>query len=121
MEMQPVTDPVQEAEIDVNVRAETPASLSSIPPLGYDLSSCASRFLSSALSGFFLDILILCVYGAAVLTGFRPGTMGLLYTLIEVPVIWGILGIFFYNEMLDLAGDVMQRAPFIRRWYRFGL
>jgi hypothetical protein len=35
--------------------------------------------------------------------------MGLFYTLIEIPVIGGILGMFFHNEIRDLAADLLGR------------
>jgi hypothetical protein len=118
MEIQPVPAPVQETKIDVSTHEGPPLYPSRISPQGYDLSSCATRFLSAATFGLFLNVLIFCIYGAAVLLGCRPGTMGLLYTLIEVPIIWGILGIFFFSEMLELAGVAIVRTQSIRRWYR---
>ena len=116
MDMHTVTSPAQEGIIEEAPREESTANVQCICPQGYDLGSCMARFRSAAFFGLFLDILILLLYDTAILMGFRPGIMGLIYTLIEVPVIWGILGIFFYREMLDLAGDIARRAPFLGRW-----
>jgi hypothetical protein len=121
MEIQTIHDSMNEMKANCSVHEGSPLNLLRLSPLRYDLHSCASRFLCSALFGFAQDLLILCLYGAAVLIGFKPGIMGLLYTLIEVPIIWGILGIFFYSEMLDLAGDIAEKAPALTRWHRLTL
>jgi hypothetical protein len=112
MELEPATDPV---EAHITGSPEPSVTGPDIAPLEYSLSSCSLRFLSSAFSGLFLDIVILCLYGIAVLLGFRPGVMGLFYTLIEVPVILGILGIFFHDEMSGLAEDIASLLPLRRR------
>jgi hypothetical protein len=117
MEMHPATDPIHEENLLGKAPEESAAILSQPAPLQYDLVSCLARFLSSASFGIALDILILSIYGAAVLMGCRPGAMGLLYTLIEIPIIWGIMGIFFYSEMLGLARDAARKAAVIWRWY----
>ena len=117
MEMQPATNPIHEANISGKAAEESVAALSQPATLRYDLISCSARFLSAASFGMVLDILILSIYGAAVLMGCRPGAMGLLYTLIEIPIIWGILGIFFYGEMLGLARDALRWASFLKRWH----
>lgn len=81
----------------------------------FDLRSYAFRFLGAVTFGVFIDIVILCLYTAAVTIGYEPGILGLYYTLIEVPVICGILGVFFMSEMIDLAGEIRERVlPLLR-------
>ena len=41
--------------------------------------------------------------------GYRPGFGWLLPVLAAVPLVWGALGIFFFNDMLDLAGEIVER------------
>lgn len=80
---------------------------------GHDLRSCAFRFLSALSAGLLIDIVIFCTYAVTVMMGYEPGAMGLCYALIEIPVICGILGIFFFTEMIDLAADIRKRLlPF---------
>lgn len=82
---------------------------SSSPLREYDLLSCTMRFLASALFGIFIDIAIVFLYGLAVLMGYHPGAGWLSGVLAVIPLLWGALGIFFYNEMLDLAGEIIER------------
>lgn len=63
----------------------------------------------AALFGVFIDIVLICLYGVVVLMGYRPGFDGLFSIMAAVPLIWGGLGIFFFNEMLDLAGEIVER------------
>jgi hypothetical protein len=80
------------------------------PPLQeYDLVSCVIRFFMAALFGIFIDIVLVCLYGAAALMGYRLGFDWLFFLIAAVPLIWGGLGIFFFNEMLDLAGEIVER------------
>lgn len=80
----------------------------------YDLRSCMRRFFSVAIVGIFIDLMIFFIYVLAVVAGYRPGTIGLFYSLIEVPIICGILGVFFFNELLDLTHEVVERVSQIR-------
>lgn len=119
METRHPTDLDRKPNIEANSNERLPEGKAGIHPMvGYDLNSCAARFMSAAAFGIKLDGLIFLVFGAAVLAGGAPGTMGLLYTLIEVPVICGILGIFFYTEMQDLAEDFVQTIMRRRRFFR---
>jgi len=81
----------------------------------YDLRSCMRRFFSVAIFGIFIDLMIFFIYVMAVAAGYRPGTIGLYYSLIEVPVICGILGIFFFNELQDITHEVVERVSQLRR------
>jgi len=76
----------------------------------YDLVSCVVRFFGAALFGVFVDIVIAILYGLIVMTGYMPSLSGLLHILLAVPLIWGVLGIFFFTEMLDLTNDIIQRV-----------
>ncbi len=67
------------------------------------------RFFGALLFGLFLDIVILCCCGIVLLMGYKPSFGWLSYTLIVIPLIWGLGGIFFFNEMLDLAGEIIER------------
>lgn len=75
----------------------------------YDIVSCVMRFFGALLFGLFLDIVILCCCGMVLLMGYRPGFGWLSYTLIIVPLIWGLGGIFFFPDMLDLANEIIER------------
>ncbi|HQI01126.1 MAG TPA: hypothetical protein PLF54_10660 [Deltaproteobacteria bacterium] len=81
----------------------------------YDLRSCMRRFFSVAIVGIFIDLMIFFIYVMAIVAGCRPGTIGLYYSLIEVPIICGILGVFFFNELQDLTHEVVQRVSQLRR------
>lgn len=85
------------------------------PPSQYDLRSCMRRFFHVAVFGIFIDLTIFFIYAMAVVAGYRPGTIGLFYSLIEVPIICGILGIFFFNELQDLTHEVFERVSQLRR------
>ncbi len=63
----------------------------------------------AAIFGIFIDIVIACLAGVVVLMGYRPGFGWLLPVLAAVPLVWGALGIFFFNDMLDLAGEIVER------------
>ncbi|MBN2297376.1 MAG: hypothetical protein JXM72_02215 [Deltaproteobacteria bacterium] len=75
----------------------------------YDPASCIIRFLGAALFGVFVDIVIAFLYGLIVMMGYVPSLSGLLYILLAVPLVWGVLGIFFFTEMLDLTKDILKR------------
>jgi hypothetical protein len=75
----------------------------------YDFASCLIRFFSAAIFGLFVDIVILTFYGIILLMGYSVSVKPLLYTLATTPLIWGILGIFFFNEMLDLGKEICER------------
>jgi hypothetical protein len=115
METRRMTDLSHESDIKTKVHEGLSPGMADITPAGYDLSSCVSRFLSAAMFGIRLNGIIVFIFCIAVLVGFSPGTMGLLYTLVEVPVICGILGVFFHAEMQDLAVDVMLKAQSLLR------
>ncbi|MDI9526049.1 MAG: hypothetical protein QM299_03480 [Pseudomonadota bacterium] len=86
----------------VNPSARTPLQV-------YDPLSCIMRFILAALFGVFIDIVLICLYGAVILMGYRPGFNGLFSIMAAVPLIWGALGVFFFNEMLDLATEIVER------------
>jgi len=75
----------------------------------YDLLSCTIRFFMAAIFGIFIDIVIACLAGVVMLMGYRPGFGWLLPVLVAVPLVWGALGIFSFNDMLDLAGEIVER------------
>ncbi|MFY9399595.1 MAG: hypothetical protein WAR22_14655 [Desulfomonilia bacterium] len=76
---------------------------------GYDLPSLTIRFLLAAMFGVFIDIVLACLAGIVLLMGYRPGLGWLAPTLLAVPVVWGVLGIFYFDEMLDLGREIVER------------
>lgn len=77
----------------------------------YTFGACLLRFVGTAFLGMFIDIVIFCLSALAVFMGCRISTIGLYYTLIEVPLICGILGIFFFDEMFDVAAEAARKIP----------
>lgn len=75
----------------------------------YDLHSCTIRFLLAAMFGVFIDIVLACFTGTVLLLGYRPGLGWLAPALITVPIVWGALGVLFFDEMLDLGREIVER------------
>ncbi len=82
----------------------------------YTFRSCMLRFVGTAFLGMFIDVVIFCLSALTVFMGYSISTIGLYYTLIEVPLICGILGIFFFDEIFDVAGEVAKKIPRFRRY-----
>lgn len=99
----------QDVRADSDAPLDKPISPSALNE--YTLRSCLLRFVGTALLGMFIDIVIFCLSALAVFMGYRFSTIGLYYTLIEVPLICGILGIFFSDEMFDVAAEVAGKIP----------
>jgi hypothetical protein len=116
MESETKTDSQLETGQDIHEDEGMSPDLPCPSPLyQYDLLSCMRRFFYVAIFGIFIDLMIFCIYGIAVMAGYRPGIVGLYYSLIEVPIICGILGVFFFNELLDLTHEVVERVSHLRR------
>jgi len=81
----------------------------------YDALSCLIRFTCASIFGIMVDIVIIALYGSLLLMGYQPWGRTLAYLLVGIPLIWGILGIFFFNDMLDLGKEICERFFLFRR------
>ena len=79
------------------------------PLSGYGPGACIAKFVGAFVFGLFVDAVIIgCLmwftpYSSASL--FPSWTSGI---LVAVPLVWGILGIFFFDRMLDLARHIFE-------------
>ncbi|HEY3377963.1 MAG TPA: hypothetical protein VGL77_10780 [Armatimonadota bacterium] len=74
------------------------------------LSGGIWRFIGSAIFGGFLSLLLLFVFlHLGIVRDLDDWWLrGVLHALWILPVCWGILGIFWYDAMLDMARDIVE-------------
>jgi len=79
------------------------------PLSGYGPGACIAKFAGAFVFGLFVDAAIIgglfyfSRYSSWSL--FPPWTVGV---LVVVPIVWGTLGIFFFDRMLDLARGIFE-------------
>ena len=77
-----------------------------------------AKFFGAALFGGFISFIVF-----ALIFWINPNALSLLWHILWIiPVVWGILGIFWYDKMLDIARRIVEGiARFIARfpwWFR---
>lgn len=77
--------------------------------LGERLAHIAFRFVGSALFGGFIALLIFFIICRSRYLGNYILGSAWKHLFWGIPVGWGILGIFWFDEMLDLAGKVFEQ------------
>lgn len=74
---------------------------------GWSAGAIVLRFLMALLFGLFVDVVV----AAAVWYWFWDDTASftcILVVLAALPVVWGVLGIFFFEKMIDIATEVVE-------------
>ncbi|MDT8272496.1 MAG: hypothetical protein RRA35_04825 [Desulfomonilia bacterium] len=84
------------------------ASAGASPLHEYDLISCVMRFIGTAVFGLFIDCVVLCVFVIMFLMGYALSFSSMLTILLAIPLTWGILGIFFFHETLDMTNEIFS-------------
>jgi len=84
------------------------ASAGASPLHEYDLVSCVMRFIGAAVFGLFVDCVVLCVFFIMFLMGSALSFSSMATILLAIPLSWGILGIFFFHEILDMTNEIFS-------------
>lgn len=74
----------------------------------YDIVSCLLRFFSTAAFGLIVDIVLIALFLIMFLMGYSLSLSSMFTILLAVPLAWGILGIFFFQDILDITNEIFS-------------